>query len=189
MAHILKNVLNAEDAASIHAATFSPNFSEEAREKLWRALWEDPVFQMRARPAGVSAPTVLRNGQTIWSGADDALRADLVVVVFLTSPAEYDGGELIVDSGWGEEFFKESAGSCVIYPAEARAAFRPVVSGAQSCARLCAQSLLREAAQREILYDVSRAARYLEIFKGRADPSAELLKSCEDSLLRLWRER
>jgi PKHD-type hydroxylase len=188
MVHKLKDVLRAEDAAALCAQTSNTNFDAAACEKLSRALWDDPLFHLRARPATLSTPTLLRNGESIFGDAGDALRADLAIVMFLTPPRDYDGGELIVDDGWGEQSFKEDAGSCVIYPTEAQASFRAVASGAQWCARFRVQSLLREAAQRDILYDVSRAARYLEIFKGGADATTARLKSCEDQLLRLWRD-
>jgi predicted 2-oxoglutarate/Fe(II)-dependent dioxygenase YbiX len=188
MIHILKGVLTAEESAALCAQAFNTNFVEAACEKLSRALWSDPVFQLRSRPAALFAPTLLRNGEALGGEATEVRRADLGVFIFLSPPTDYDGGELILDVGWGAQSFKESAGSCVIAPAEARVEFRTVACGAQWCARFFAQSLLRVAAERDILYDVARAARYLEIFKGGADPAAARLKSCEDALLRFWRE-
>lgn len=188
MIHIIKNVLSPEAAKALCAQTPEANFAAQAREDLSRTLLDDPMFHLRARPAELSGPTLLRNGLAISPPADADMRADMIVVTFLNAPTEYEGGELVLDAGWGEQAFKEGAGSCVIYPAEAHAGFCMVVSGAQWCARALVRSQVREAAQRDILFDVSRAARYLEIFKGGSDAAAARLKRCEDSLLRLWRD-
>jgi PKHD-type hydroxylase len=184
MVHVLRNILSAQDAK----ARASDALAETASKELSRALLSDPMFQLHARPAALSGAALLRNGAPLSPAGSADFRADLVVVIFLSSTSEYEGGELVLDAGWGEQMFKEDAGSCVIYPADARAEFRPAVSGAQCCARIFVQSAVRETAQREILYDVSRAARYLEIFKGGSNPATLRLKGCEDSLLRLWRD-
>lgn len=42
-------------------------------------------------------------------------RADISFTVFLNSPKDYQGGELILESSFGEVQFKEEAGSAVFY--------------------------------------------------------------------------
>lgn len=184
MIHVLRNILSAQDAKVL--ALEAP--AETTSKEFSRALLSNPMFQLCARPAALSRASLLRNSAPLSLASSADFRADLIVVIFLSSTSEYEGGELVLDAGSGEQMIKEDVGTCVIYPAEAREEFRPVVSGAQCCARIFVRSTVRENAQREILYDVSRAARYLEIFKGEGNPATLRLRGCEDSLLRLWRD-
>lgn len=117
-----------------------------------------------------------------------AMRTDIVVTVFLSEPEHYDGGELVIDTGYGGEPYKESAGSCVVCPAFARRHVNEVTRGQRWAADLLVQSHVRDAEHRKILYDISRASRYLDVFGRGATLEAEQLRRCQESLLRLWSE-
>ena len=46
----------------------------------------------------------------------DTVRVDLSFTLFISPPESYDGGELIIKSGYGRHPFKLPAGQMVVYP-------------------------------------------------------------------------
>jgi PKHD-type hydroxylase len=116
------------------------------------------------------------------------LRADVRVTVFLSEPESYEGGELWLDTGFGEEPYRQRAGTCLVYPASTRARTTGVTAGAASVGELCVQSRIPESERRQILYDVGCSRRYLELFGGGRDAEVSKLSTCEEALLRLWSE-
>jgi PKHD-type hydroxylase len=94
----------------------------------------------------------------LGSGTPDPMRADVAITVFLSDPSEYEGGELALQTAFGEQEIKLPAGSAVVYPATTLHQVRPVTRGARLVAVTWVQSWVRDAAVREILADISRAA-------------------------------
>ena len=84
------------------------------------------------------------------------VRTDLAVTVFLSAPDTYAGGELVVDTGNGIRSFRLAAGDAVVYPASTVHHVACVTHGVRLVAALWVQSLMRDPAQREILYDLAR---------------------------------
>lgn len=46
----------------------------------------------------------------------DVLRSDMSMTVFLSDPDSYEGGELVIQTGFGEQSIKCAAGSAILYP-------------------------------------------------------------------------
>jgi PKHD-type hydroxylase len=171
-----------------------PRATRDARAIVKKALSSNPLFMLGVRPLNLSEPTFRfhQEGMKSEEAIDDAIiagyRADVGIIVFLSELSSYDGGELVVDTGWGEEKVKESAGDCVVYPASARHRMTEVTRGSHWTAELSAQSLIRHPAQREILYDLGYSLHLLELFGGGQTDNLERLKKCQENLLRLWAE-
>jgi PKHD-type hydroxylase len=112
------------------------------------------------------------------------LRTDLAFTLFLSDPTTYDGGALIVESRGGEQAVKLAAGDCVLYPAGTIHRVEPVTRGERLAAVGWVQSVVRDAARREILFDLSKA-------RARVSASREdllLLDKSIGGLLRMWGE-
>lgn len=115
------------------------------------------------------------------------LRADISMTVFLSDPASYDGGELVIDTTAGEQAFKLPAGSAILYPATTLHHVAPVTRGTRLAAITWIQSLVRDAARREMLFDLDMARR--EIFELHGKTRAfDLVAKTHANLLRLWAE-
>ena len=74
-----------------------------------------PLFNRYA--AGQAFGTHVDAAVRVRRGSDFRIRADLSATVFLEQPDRYDGGELIVESAFGEQRVKLRAGHAVVYPA------------------------------------------------------------------------
>ena len=117
-------------------------------------------------------------------GAEGArLRTDLSFTLFLSDPATYDGGALVVDGLDGEREIKPPAGSMVIYPTGALHRVEPITNGERLACVGWVQSLIRRADAREILFDLSRARAGLSAGEHRL-----FLDKSVAALVRLWSE-
>jgi PKHD-type hydroxylase len=169
--------------------------TRDAGRLLIDALRMNPLFLLGVQPRNFSQPVIRRSdaGMTSQPGVRDApiegariVRADVVVAVFLSDPASYEGGEFFVDTGHGDESYKEPAGTCLVFPISARHSIAPVRKGSRLGGELSVQSFVRDDAQRQILYDLGCSLQYLELLAGSADPDTERLRKCQQSLLRFW---
>jgi PKHD-type hydroxylase len=149
-----------------------PEGSPAARELgdlVLAALGRSPLFASAALPARVFPPLFNRyaGGQGFGNHVDNAirqvratgqrLRTDLSATLFLTSPDEYDGGELVVDDSYGPHAAKLPAGHLVLYPATSLHRVTPVTRGVRLASFFWVQSLVRGDAERTLLFDMDMA--------------------------------
>ncbi len=149
---------------------------------LARAM-RDPMFARYA----VAEEYGLHVDDALMGRGADQLRTDLSVTVFLSAAADYDGGELVLDSPAGEQTIKLDAGSAVLYPSTFLHRVAPVTRGERRVAVTWVQSLVRSAEQRAILFDLDQARRDLFAREGRS-PAFDLIAKSYANLLRLWAE-
>lgn len=159
------------------------------------ALLRHPVFQLAVRPARLSRLIFSRYepGQHYGAHTDDALmvtadgarlRTDIAFTLFLAEPETYQGGALAIESPAGEQSIKLSAGSVVVYPAGTIHQVQPVTQGARLACVGWAQSLIRDPAARELLFDLATVRKGLEAPRERL----LLLDKTISNLLRMWAE-
>lgn len=117
----------------------------------------------------------------------DVLRSDIAITVFLSDPKSYDGGELMVHTSGMEYGFKLEAGSAVVYPANTLHRVTPVTRGTRHAAVIWVQSQVREAAKRELLWDLNRAKGATFKREGKSETFDAIDRSYAN-LLRMWAE-
>lgn len=195
----LSDVLNPEAAADICSILLQNkgDGSGNAAATVTNALWSHPLFSLGVQPRALSTPAFRRYDigmespvtvDDVMVGGNSGIRADVGIIVFLSDPSNYEGGELVIDSGHGDETIKEPAGHCVIYPASVRHGVARLVRGTQWTAELWAQSLVRDPTQRQILYDIGYSLHLLELFGSAGSPDVNRLQECHRNLLRRWAE-
>lgn len=121
-------------------------------------------------------------------GADGAaLRTDLSATLFLSAPADYDGGELVVADTYGEHVVKLDAGDMILYPASSVHRVEPVTRGERVGAFFWIQSMVRDDARRAMLLELDRTITSL---RDRIGDCAETvcLTAQYHNLLRMWAE-
>jgi PKHD-type hydroxylase len=117
---------------------------------------------------------------------DPPLRSDIAFTLFLADPATYEGGALVVTTPLGEQAVKLAAGDAVVYPAGTIHHVAPVTAGARYACVGWAQSLVRDNAQRELLFDLARARAKCAGAVTRE--TLLLLDRTQSNLLRMWAE-
>jgi len=119
------------------------------------------------------------------AGTPYRVRTDLSATVFLTDPAEYDGGELVIGEAGEERRVKLPAGDMVLYSGGTVHRVMPVTRGVRLAAFFWVHSMVRDDTRRTILLDLDNALQQL----GRtgADQDACVrLAGVYHNLLRQW---
>jgi PKHD-type hydroxylase len=177
-----------------------PEGSPAARklgEMILDALDKNQLFISAALPLKVVPPLFNRyaGGQSYGGHIDGAVRpvygtphrvrTDLSATLFLSPPEEYDGGELVIGDGTAPPRIKLPAGDMVLYPGTSVHRVEPVTRGARIAAFFWTQSMVRDEAKRDILFELDTALQQL----GRdtpGHPSLVQIAGCYHNLLRLW---
>jgi PKHD-type hydroxylase len=118
-------------------------------------------------------------------GQGPRFRSDVSMTVFLNSPEDYDGGELVIRTPFGEQRAKLPAGHAVVYPSASVHRVAEVARGERLVALTWVQSFVRDAGQRELLFELDQAREHLL----RSAPDSEHTKFVDRSyanLLRMW---
>ncbi len=171
--------------------------ARELGELVLGALNKSMLFASAALPAKVFPPLFNRyeGGQAFGNHVDNAirqvrgtgqrLRTDISATLFLSAPDEYDGGELIVDDAYGPHSAKLPAGHMVLYPATSLHRVTPVTRGTRLASFFWVQSLVRDDAERTLLFDMDMAIIRLRQQVGDSD-AVVALTGVYHNLLRRW---
>ncbi len=160
-------------------------------------LVKHPVYLNAAMPAKIAAPFYAKYTPGMQYGfhVDDPVmgpagqryRTDLSITVFLNSPEDYDGGELVVQTPFGEQSVKLDAGDAVMYPSGSTHRVAEVTRGERIVAVTWLQSMVRDPAQRDLLYRLSQA-RDILLDKSKGAQETELVSNAYINLVRMWSE-
>lgn len=163
-----------------------------------KALAGSLLFQSAALPHSIFPPLFNQyaQGHTFGVHVDNAIRThpasgarvrtDLSCTLFLSDPAEYDGGELVIEEGSGERRIKLPAGDMVLYPATTLHSVTPVTRGARIASFFWVQSLVADQGRRSILFDIDIAIQSLRQRIGDDDPALIALTGSYHNLQRQW---
>jgi PKHD-type hydroxylase len=178
----------AEDAEASHAA----------RAIVLDALGRSALFITGALPKKTYPPLFNR-----YDGASNAfgnhidnsvrtspitgawVRTDLSATLFLSEPSEYDGGELVIEDTFGSQSVKLAAGDLILYPASSVHRVEPVTRGCRLAAFFWVESMVRDDAQRRLLFDLDMSILTLRQTDGDTPPVVKLT-GCYHNLLRMW---
>lgn len=121
-------------------------------------------------------------------GTPGLMRTDLSFTVFLSDPAEYEGGEFRLESPYGEQRLKEPAGTLICYPSDMLHEVLPVTRGSRQAAIGWIQSLVPDPRHRELFGIFDKLGS--DVLKAVPEPDAfrQRLGQFRDRLLRLWSE-
>ena len=188
-ARLVKNNTQVQDDGS--------GFLPKLQTLVHSAIDRHPLFQMAARPKVIRSPLFSRYepGMSYGTHVDNSLmgiganrmRSDLSLTLFLSIPETYTGGELVIESTHGEQVFKLPAGSMIVYPSSTLHRVEAVTSGIRLAAVTWVQSLVRDAGDREILFDLD-TARQLLFEKSGKTSEFDLISKSHANLLRKWAE-
>jgi PKHD-type hydroxylase len=169
----------------------------ELGDMILEALQGNPLFVAAALPLRVFPPLFNRyvGGHAFGSHVDNAirhvagtglrLRTDLSATLFFSQPDEYDGGELLIEDTYGVHSVKLPAGHMVLYPSTSLHRVRPVTRGVRTASFFWIQSMVPDAGERRLLFDLDRAIQ--QVSAGAPDhPAAVPLTGVYHNLLRRW---
>ena len=173
--------------------------TQAVQQLLLRGLERHQIFFSAALPKQISPPLFNRYGgasNSFGNHVDSAVRylrngagrvrTDISCTLFLAEPAEYDGGELVIEDTYGEQRVKLAAGDMVLYPGTSVHRVLPVTRGHRIASYFWIQSMVRSDEQRRLLFDMDHHLRHLRSTYGESDPGVIGLTSTYHNLLRMW---
>lgn len=161
-------------------------------------LWTNPLFISAALPRQIYPPRFNRYsvGETYGAHVDAALmrpanggemiRTDLSITVFLTDPADYDGGELEIEGSYGAQAVKLAAGDAVLYPAASLHRVTPVSRGTRLASFFWIESLVQDLGERSMLFELDQTIQRLTAELGPNHDELPSLQAVYHNLLRRW---
>jgi PKHD-type hydroxylase len=163
------------------------------------ALGHNALFISAALPSRVFPPLFnrYRGGHSFGTHVDNAIRqvsgtphrirTDLSATLFLSSPEEYDGGELQVEDTYGIHSVKLPAGHLVLYPSTSLHHVQPVTRGIRLASFFWIQSMVRDDGERTLLFDLDTAIQRLNADTPN-HPATVQLTGVYHNLVRRWAE-
>jgi PKHD-type hydroxylase len=178
--------------------TASPVFAPLS-QRIAQALQRHPLFVSAVLPATMLPPMFNRyeGGGHYGNHIDNTIqtdrfsgqkvRTDVSTTVFLSSPDEYEGGELIAEDSFGTHEIKLDAGDAIVYPSTSLHRVERVTSGVRVASFLWTQSLVRDAWRRSMLFDLDMTILKL---RNQLGDTAEVvaLTGHYHKLLQQWAE-
>jgi PKHD-type hydroxylase len=162
------------------------------------ALQRSEAFMRAALPQRVFTPLFNRYdvGMGYGDHIDGALRnhpggvgrTDVSATLFLSDPADYDGGDLVIEGAVGTQRLKLPAGDLVLYPTGALHRVEPVTRGTRIASFFWVQSLVRDDARRALLHDLDIALGGLRQRGLAGAPELVMLSGVYHNLVRQWAE-
>jgi len=159
------------------------------------ALRNNELFQDFAHPRLIAPPILncYEPGMEYGEHMDNAfatiqgqvMRTDMSITVFLSNPDSYEGGALQLETPFGEKLVKLNAGDAVTYSTTMLHRVQPVASGARLAAVTWIQSYVRDAAKREILFDLHRLMKDAKARDKDSNETRTLFKTYLN-LLKMW---
>lgn len=173
--------------------------AQELGQQILLALRQHPLFFSAALPACIVPPlfNCYAGGEHYGDHVDGAirphpvsgqlLRTDVSCTLFLCEPDEYDGGELVVQDTYGAHEVKLAAGDLILYPSTSVHRVEAVTRGARICAFFWLQSMVRDDARRQMLFELDQQIQSLRARLGECTETVALTAHYHN-LLRLWAE-
>lgn len=168
----------------------------ELQKIILGALWNNDAVNSVSMPAQMTPPIVNRHEPGMYygfhtdnpiMGSDPVVRSDIAISVFLNDPERYEGGELFVKTDIGDAKLKLPMGDALVYPANSLHQVQEVTSGVRLAAVVWVQSMLRDPAHRQILFEMNKVCEII----AKNHPGSEeegLLLKVYGNLIRMWIE-
>ncbi|HUO21181.1 MAG TPA: Fe2+-dependent dioxygenase [Caulobacteraceae bacterium] len=167
---------------------------EEASQIVDAAIRRSDLANRFVLPNRIAAPMPCRYGvggqygahtdTSLMTVAGQRIRSDVSCSVFISDPASYQGGELLVYLGSEVVAIKGKPGAAIFYPSTTLHQVNPVTAGERQVVLTFIQSYVADADQREMLYwlDEVRAREGLKM----AWASRVRLGYVRENLVRMW---
>lgn len=171
--------------------------AKSVKNTVIKGLSRSQLFQIAVKPKNIRSPLISRYeaGMSYGTHVDNALmgqgndlmRSDVSFTLFLNSPEEYEGGELVMETPQGEQSFKLDPGAMITYPSTTLHRVEAVTKGVRLVAVSWVQSLIRDPNEREILFDLETTRQAIFSKHGKTKEFDLVAKTCAN-LLRKWTE-
>ncbi len=173
--------------------------SRELQAMVLAAVQREPLFFSAALPKRIFNPLFNRysggtnfygehvDGAVVHSSATQQwVRTDISCTLFISDPADYEGGELVIREHSGEKQVKLPAGDLILYPGSTVHQVMPVRKGTRLASFFWIESMVRSTEQRRLLFDMDMQLLKLRTEVGEQNAAVIGLTGTYHNLLRMW---
>jgi PKHD-type hydroxylase len=168
---------------------------QQAQQIVHAALTRNPQYRILAVPRIVRPMTFNRYDEGMYYGdhmdhpllvGDPPARGDVSTTVFFSSPQDYEGGELVINSESSQPAtVKLPAGHAVCYSAGTLHRVNTVTRGSRLAAVTVAESRIQDQARRELYSDVSQLVSWVQD-TAAGTRQERLANKIYNNLMRMW---
>jgi PKHD-type hydroxylase len=115
------------------------------------------------------------------------MRTDVAMTIFLSDPATYEGGELVIQTPSGNVQLKPNKGDAIVYPCAYLHCVSTITKGIRMAAVSWIQSSIKNGEQRQILLQLNQVHGAIAN-SNPGSPEANMLLQTYSNLLRMWTE-
>jgi PKHD-type hydroxylase len=116
------------------------------------------------------------------------LRVDLSMTLFLSDPDSYEGGELVLETDFGDHKIKQPAGGAVFYSTRLYHRVAPVAEGERVAVITWMQSHIGDPAKRKVIGELWQSYDTMAELKGETSDEARSLMHAIIELTKMWAE-
>ena len=188
---------NPHNKAKNNQQLHDPAATQASAQLIFAAFARSAEFREFAFPIKIAPPLLTRYqpGMAYGAHADAAfinlgntvIRSDLSCTIFLSDPADYDGGALQVRLGDSRLRFKLQPGEVILYPSDTFHEVEEVTRGERLVAISFIQSQIADPFRRTLLFDLNEVAA-LEGLTMNAENFSRL-QLVQANLLRYWSDK
>ncbi len=164
--HVAKQVKHNQQA------DLATGIGQKVEQILQNALTGNAVLKAAAIPQQFSKLLLSKTGtgggyglhidNPFMQTAEGSMRTDLSFTLFLSSPEDYEGGELVIEHAGQTQGLKAQAGDLVLYPSTSLHEVATVTSGTRLACVGWIESRIKDAADRETIFDLSNLKAELQ---------------------------
>lgn len=171
----------------------SPAYREMVQLVL-RAFDRSETLRTAALPKIIQPPILSRYGVGMGYGThiDNPIRRiplpmrlDLSITVFLSEPDSYDGGELVIETPYGEKAIKLPAGDAILYPTTMLHRVADISRGERLAVVTWIQSMVQDQTKRSLLFELAQLVQWAGQMAPDS-PQANQLSNVRANIVRMW---
>ena len=158
---------------------------------LMGSLLNNEIYKAAIMMKKIGAPFIARYTKGMGYGGHidnpimgqmpNVYRTDVSTTIFLNDPEEYEGGDLVIVTKYGEHRARLKAGSAIVYPSTSWHYVDEVTAGERIVCVTWAQSMIQDPNKRELLYELWKARDKLL----RENPKSEEAQGVDVSYIKL----
>jgi PKHD-type hydroxylase len=181
----VKNNLQADTAAN--------GALQPVQQLISNAVMSSPYFNVAAQPKKIHPFLISKYTTGRYYGwhvdspmmGEPPIRTDLAMTIFLSDPASYEGGELMIQTATGPVAVKPAKGDAILYPCQFLHCVNEIRSGERVAAVTWIQSNIQSPEQRQLLFELNSVHAMLSQKDKHAPETMQLLQTYSN-LFRMW---
>jgi PKHD-type hydroxylase len=159
------------------------------------ALQKSPLFKEATLPKAILPFLISRYESDDYYGwhtdspfmfvAPAQIRCDISMTIFLSNPAEYEGGALEIETETGVQAYKLPAGDAILYPTTSLHQVAAITGGQRIVAVSWVESMIKNSEERKLLFQLKTVEQLLAQ-KQMGSHEYLLTQQIHSNLFRKW---